>query len=128
MGKSGKLFLEERQKEYEPFDHKANFCKKVKENWLSNEEFTKLKSANLVTLTKALINKKMDIEYQDEIMKLICEKEPRYINSIDYIKLVSKTPIGNMKRVFEKYDNVNYFIKSHLKDGLELLISNKNNG
>ncbi len=129
MGKSGKLFLDMREVEdYPPFDHAENFCKKVKKNWLTDKDFARLKSASLYELTQALIDKKMDAEYMDELMKLIHEKEPKYLageHGLNYIKLVSKTPIENMERIFKKYDGIDFYIKSDLRNGLELLILNK---
>ena len=115
--------------DYPPFDHKANFQKKVKENWLSNEDFAELKSkAGLIELTLALIDYKMDFEYRDELMKLIDGKEPSYLKEkkhSEYILLVYKTPLENMKRIYNKYDNINKFIKSDWKFNLKTEIMKK---
>ncbi len=128
MGASKKLFEKQREifmqdireaGNYPPFDHEFNFKSKVKENNLSNEDFASLKNASLYELTQALIYKKMDDEYMTELMKLIDEKE--IIEGVSYITgsrgriyfdLVLKTPLENMKRFYEKYDNIDYYIKS----------------
>ena len=113
MGASKKLFNDIRQtEEYENFDHHKNFCKRVKENWLSNQEFGQLKNASLMELTQALIDKKMDNEYQVELMKLIDKKEPKYLKDSEYLFKVKQTPLENMKRVYKKYDNTYFFVKS----------------
>ena len=118
--------IDEREvNEYPPFDHDKRFCEKVKLNWLTSDDFTRLKSADLIELTQALIDKKIDSDYLDELIKLIDKAEPKYISEQKYIELVAKTPIENMKRIFKKYDNIDYFIKTQLRKGLELLILNK---
>lgn len=112
-------------KEYEPFDHKANFCKKVKENWLSDKDFAALKSASLYGLTQALIDKKMDDEYLEEIMKMIDSKENNYMKYIRkslYFDLIRQTPLENMQRIYKKYDGIDFLIQRKCRDQLEFYI------
>jgi len=133
MGASKKLFNDMREVEgYPPFDHEKNFCRKVKENWLSDKDFARLKSSDLIELTNALIEKKMDSEYQDELMKLIDKKEPWHLGkkSSDYFKKVLETPIDNMQRVYNKYtEGMQYSIQGDYKIILETeILKKKRNG
>ena len=129
MGATNKFFLDMREsEEHPPFDHHKRFCEKVKENWLTTDDFRNLKNADLVSLTRALIDKKMDSEYMDEIMNMIDRTEPKCIKSSDYLLMVYKTPVENMKRIAKKYDNISYFInKTWLFDlNTEIMKKNRN--
>jgi len=126
MGASKKLFNDMREsEEYPPFDHHKRFCEKVKENWLTDEDFRRLKSANLIDLTKAITDKKMDSEYLDELMKLIDNKEPKYLKDSEYFRIIPDTPIRNMQRIYKKYDGINYLIQTRCKNFLEFSIGEK---
>ena len=126
MGASNKFFLDHREaEEYPPFDHHKRFCERVNENWLTTDEFRTLKSANLSTLTTALINKKMDSEYQNELMKLIDKREPVYLKDSEYFRTLPDTPIENLERIYEKYDGLDYIIQKKCKLHLEFMIGEK---
>jgi len=111
MSASKRLFNDMREVEdYPPFDHHKRFCEKVKENWLTTDDFRCLIDADIIKLTKALIDKKMDSDYLADVMKMIDKIEPKWLKSSEYLLLIYKSPLGNMKRVSKKYDNINYFI------------------
>jgi len=128
MKRTKEIFQEQRKmEEFADFDHEKNFCKKVKENWLSNADFAKLISADLTKLTQALIDKKMDDEYMDELMKLIDKKEPFHLGrKSDYFKMVLETPLENMQRVYKKYtEGLQYSIQQDYRIILETEILKK---
>jgi hypothetical protein len=126
MKRTKEIFQRQRElEEFEPFDHKENFCKKVKQNWLSNEEFGTLESKSLIELTQVLIDKEMDSEYMDELMKIIDEKEPKYIKKDWYFELIRVSPLENMQRIYKKYDGVEFLIQSVCKHQLEFYIGEK---
>jgi len=128
-----RMFLDEREAEnYPPFDHDKRFKEKVKENWLTTDEFRNLISANLMELTQVLIDKKMDDEYFQEIMNLVHKKEPFHIgkHQTDYFKLLLKSPLLNLERIYEKYTRgQQYTIKYDYDIILETeILKRKNNG
>jgi hypothetical protein len=130
MKRTKEIFQRQRElEEFEPFNHQENFCKKVKQNWLSNEEFATLESKSLIELTQVLIDKEMDTEYLDKVMELIEEKEEEeklsYISGEKgekYLKLVLKTPLANMQRVLDKYDNIDFYMTRSFREHLEIRI------
>lgn len=126
MGRSKELFNKIREVEdYPPFDHEANFHKKAKHNWLSNEEFGALESKTLIEITQVLIDKKLSEGYLEMVMELVDKKEPKYINDITYIQLASKTTLENMQRIYKKYDDIDYVIQHNCKRQLEFYIGEK---
>jgi hypothetical protein len=122
-----RMILDERETgNYPPFDHHENFCKKVKENWLSNHQFGKIKqSTDLMVLTNCLINYKMDVDYYNILVKIIDDIEPKYLKSAEYLHKIYKTPLENMERVYKKYDNIDNFIKSDWRYDLKTEIMKK---
>ena len=126
MSASKRLFNDMREVEdYSPFDHHKRFCEKIKENWLTTDEFRDLKNADLMTLTRALSNKKMDSEYMTELMKLIDKKEPHYLKDSEYFRILPDTPIENLERIYKKYDGINYLIQGKCKLHVEFMIGEK---
>jgi hypothetical protein len=122
-----RMILDERETENYPlFNHHENFCKKVKENWLSNQQFGEIKqSTDLMVLTNCLINYKMDVDYYNILVKIIDDIEPKYLKSAEYLLKVYQTPIENMERVYKKYDNIDNFIKSDWRYDLKTEIMKK---
>jgi hypothetical protein len=123
-----RMLLDERETEnYPPFNHHENFCKKVKENWLSTEKLTELcYSMDYVELTQALIDYKMHPDDMDILMGYLTACEPDSIKDSKYIELVCKSPLDNMKRVYKKYtQDDTYHMRRDAKIFLESEIMKK---
>lgn len=123
-----KMLLDERETEnYPPFDHGANFRKKVKENWLSTEKLTELTNCtDPMILTQALIDYKMQPEDMIIIMAHLDLYEPKYIKNSKYISKVVESPLDNMKRIYKKYtQDETHFMLTHIKQFLNNKIMEK---
>jgi len=121
MGASNKFFLDKRETEqHEQFDHKANFCDKIKRNYMTTDEFRDVQQGNLYEITKIFIRCNengyiIDNEYKEILFKILDKLEPVYLKSAEYYYMVKRTGVDNMKRVHDKYDNINHFMKSTWK-------------
>jgi hypothetical protein len=123
-----RMLLDERETEnYPPFDHGANFRKKVKENWLSTEKLTELTNCtDPMVLTQALIDYKMDVDDMTIIMAHLDLYEPKSIKGSEYIMKVCKSPLDNMKRVYKKYtEDDTYHMRRDARIFLESEINKK---
>ena len=123
-----KMLLDERETEnHPPFNHHENFCKKVKENWLSTERLTELTNcSDIIELTDALINYKMDSQDRIILMAHLDLYEPISIKGSEYIIKVCESPLENMKRVYKKYtEDDTYHIRRDAKIFLESEIMKK---
>jgi hypothetical protein len=125
-----RMLLDERETEnYPPFDHHENFCKKVKENWLSTEKLTELTNCtDPMVLTQALIDYKMQPEDMTIIMAHLDLYEPKSIKGSEYIEIVCKSHLENMKRVLKKYtQDDTYYMRKVASIYLESEIKKKEN-
>jgi hypothetical protein len=123
-----RIILDERETEnYPPFNHHENFCKKVKENWLSTEKLTELTNCtDPMVLTQSLIDYKMDVDDMTIIMAHLDLYEPKYIKDSKYISKVVESPLENMKRIYNKYtQDDTYFMLTHIKQFLNNEIMKK---
>jgi len=113
------------ENKYITFDREKRLIEKRQFTYLTNVEFGIVKQGSLIELTEVLIkyNKpgyKIDIDYQDEIIKLIDGLEPKYITNKQYALLVMDTPYDNLKRFCKKYNNIDFFIRQSWLDWIEL--------
>jgi len=110
---------------YPPFDHHKRFCERIKDNWLTTDEFRNLLNSDLISITKAISNRNIDSEYLDELMKVIDKKEPNYLKDSEYFRLIFDTPLENLQRIYKKYNGIDFIIQAKCKLHIEFMIGEK---